>query len=189
MLAFEKGPAVIARSVCAATLCVFFGGCDARIFQQGVGGTKGMCATIDSSMVRCTRFADSGGTFVLWYDLAGYSVVDKGAAHEGGRFDGSVQYGIRHFAWQCATSDAKSGTMTIDGRSFELAAGTLFLVSTSGGTVAVTQLNRDLTGISLDPGTFMTLAKNDSLIRSFVLAANETIEKPRNCFAQFEIVR
>jgi hypothetical protein len=56
----------------------------------------------------------------------------------------------RKVEWQWQTADDKTGTMTINGSSYDLAAGVLFLVSTRGGRVRVRQLQRDLGNVEAD---------------------------------------
>ena len=67
----------------------------------------------------------------------------------------------------------KNATMTINGRAFQFANGTVFLVSTSTGTVFIRQLKRDLSllGPKLWSGTgrdaFRQMADSDTEIQEF----------------------
>jgi hypothetical protein len=76
----------------------------------------------------------------------------------------------RDVNWRCETADGLAGRMTINGESFDLAKGTVFLVSTAAGG-GVTQLNRDLSGLKPDHDSLAGLAKSDEAIREFVKAA------------------
>jgi hypothetical protein len=76
----------------------------------------------------------------------------------------------RDVMWRCETSDGLSGRMTINGQSFDLTKGNLFLVSTAAGR-DVAQLIRDLSGLEMTQESIADLAKRDETIRKFVAAA------------------
>jgi hypothetical protein len=69
--------------------------------------------------------------------------------------------------WQCETTDGKTGKMTINGSTYELAKGALFLVSTQGGKVEVRQLQRDLLKVKPDQESVEKLLKDDPDVGSF----------------------
>jgi hypothetical protein len=69
--------------------------------------------------------------------------------------------------WQCETTDGKTGKMVINSSSYELAKGTLFLISTRGGNVEVGQFQRDLLKVKPDQESLEKLLKGDADIGSF----------------------
>src|SRR5258706_10502867 len=73
---------------------------------------------------------------------------------------------------ECVTTDGRAGSVTVNGKSFDLAQGNLILVSTAGGTVRLKQLKRD--GLDTKPGQkedppagFAKLKKDPEVIAFF----------------------
>lgn len=74
----------------------------------------------------------------------------------------------RKVEWRCTTSDGKTGTVTLNGKDYKLAEGSLFLVATKGERVA--QLKRDLTSVKTDGDAatvFEGVVKGDEEIGRF----------------------
>ena len=91
---------------------------------------------------------DRRPVFAIVFD---HDDVDKGPAVRSGGGSASQAWSTQYFGyissptlveWSCRTADATTGVMTINQQNFQLADGSLFLVSTRDGTVRVTQLKR-----------------------------------------------
>ena len=80
--------------------------------------------------------------FALWVDTNN-NLGDR----KYGKFscEGSIDFVDRRpsVKFECKTPDGRSGTLTVDGRKFELSDGLLILVTTSGGKVRLKQLQRE----------------------------------------------
>jgi hypothetical protein len=74
--------------------------------------------------------------------------------------------------WRWETADGKSGAVTVNGVSYDLANGPLFLVSAKGNDVQVRQLKREL-GMAPEAEAFEGLAKDDPDVGGFVAAAGK----------------
>jgi hypothetical protein len=67
----------------------------------------------------------------------------------------------RRFAWQMETTDGRSVKCRVDGKEYDLASGTLFLVKTKGGKTEVEQLSRDLSPVQPEPESCKTFVRQD----------------------------
>jgi hypothetical protein len=112
---------------------------------------------------------DDGLVFLILTDFVGSS-----RDHSSGKGTGSDKYEGRHKAtdgqkveWQCETADGKTGKMIINGSSYELAEGSLFLDSTRGGKVEVRQVQRDLLKVKPDQESVEKLLNEDADVGSF----------------------
>jgi hypothetical protein len=101
---------------------------------------------------------------MIWHDLVG-----EGTAHSAGFATGRlyIERGSARFAdgrslaWEVQTVDGRMGEVQIGGVRYDLAGGTLFIVTTQGGTPAVRQLSRDLSNVPLDHDGILAFARND----------------------------
>jgi hypothetical protein len=115
---------------------------------------------------------------LIWHDLAG-----EGTAHSVGSNAGRlyVERGFaysadgRGLAWEVRTADGRIGEAQIAGVRYDLAAGTLFIVTTDAGTPSVRQLSRDLSTVPLDHDGILAFARNDPDLAAFM---NETPATP-----------
>lgn len=73
------------------------------------------------------------------------------------------------FDWHLQTTDRGSAEFTIDDTSYDLSAGTLFIVTTTNGKTCVKQLRRDLSGIRPNRESCLAVALRDRDMASFVL--------------------
>jgi hypothetical protein len=82
----------------------------------------------------------------------------------------------RKVEWQCETSDGKTGSVKINGRAYDLAQGSLFLVSTKGGDVRVLQLKRDTLKLKVGnvQDSLETLIRSDEDIAPFYANAGKS---------------
>jgi len=100
--------------------------------------------------------------------------VASSPGRSGGKGKGSEKYEGQQKApdgqkveWQCETTDGKTGKMIINGSSYELSKGSLFLVSTRGGKVEVRQVQRNLLKVKPDQESVEKLLKEDADAASF----------------------
>lgn len=124
---------------------------------------------IDQASITCGLWGSRGMAVVVWTDLPGGSsefLPPVTTKTEGFVFVGHHRSSDgRQVECRIATRDGSTGPVTINGKSFNLAQGALFLVSTTGAQTQVRQLKRDF--VKLEPGDLMHLAKNDQEIRTF----------------------
>jgi hypothetical protein len=128
------------------------------------GRGKDGVAGIDKASITCGVWRE-GMAVVFWTDLSwGNSVAttkEEGTVYEGeyhGR-DG------RRVKCRCTTGDGRTGAVTIGDERFDLADGSLFLVSTRGTHSQVRQLQRDIS--KLKPDDLKQLARSDPQIIEF----------------------
>ena len=108
---------------------------------------------------------------MIWHDLSG-----EGTGHSAGFTAGplSIERGSarsadgRSLAWEVQTRDGTMGEVHIGGGRYGLEAGNLFLVTTPGGTTAVSQLQRDLSAVPLDHDGILAFARNDPDLAAFL---------------------
>ena len=124
---------------------------------------------IDHASVTCGRWSDGRTVFASWTDVSSGSstLVPRAATMaEGFVFEGHHRGPDgRLVDCRCSTPDGCTGTVTINDRTFDLAHGALFLVSTQGGRTEVRQLRRDTS--KLAPEGLKDLARNDQEILDF----------------------
>jgi hypothetical protein len=126
-------------------------------------------AGIDKAQANPGIWRDDGLAFLILTDFVG-----SGPGRSGGKGTGPEKYEGQQKApdgqkidWQCETTDGKTGKMMINGSSYELAKGSLFLISTRDGQVRVRQLQRDLLKVKPDQEALESLLKNDPDVGPF----------------------
>lgn len=80
---------------------------------------------------------------------------------------GSAQY-----RWKLETTDGKSASLTIDGKDFDLSAGTVFVLKAKGNDIEIHQLQRELSTIPFDAEGCKEHLQKDAEI-SKILATGE----------------
>ena len=114
-----------------------------------------------------------GLALVIWWDSAGPS--ESGS--ESGLF-GSNAWGTftpakgKKITWNWNGAREKGGDFKINGKPYDLAKGTLLLVSTKGGEVRVTQLDVDLSKVEANEKGFQELAKKHEKLAKFIADAS-----------------
>jgi hypothetical protein len=119
-----------------------------------------------------------GSVFVVWGDSPNAdcrepkSIGDRGC--DGAECRGYIgSHKRRKIEFHCRTKDGKSGTVKINGTTYDLANGSLFLVSTSGDEVRIKQLNRDMTRQTFDEESLTAFGKGDAeIVEFFTKSAN-----------------
>lgn len=132
----------LAPLLCAA-VCVFLSSCQERPLQAR------------GSPVISAGAADFDGTFATFGTWDGRVAVvvlsDSPALRTNcGTSGGTAEYTGVHrppsgapISWTCSTADGESGRVEINGRSYDLRRGLLFLVSRSEHSTSIRQLNRE----------------------------------------------
>jgi hypothetical protein len=113
---------------------------------------------------------NAGIAVLVWSDSPGET---GGAAPSGKRYQGSITSHGRRVDIVCETSDGTTGTATINGTTYDLAKGAMFLVSEKHGQTSVVQLQRDLEVVQPTVKNLKNLAKDDKELASFAAAAEE----------------
>ena len=133
----------------------------------GGGSTSVGQTSVDYN--RSTR----GLALVIWWDSGGPS--ESGS--ESGLF-GSNAWGTftpakgKKITWEWKGAREKGGDFKINGKPYDLAKGTLLLVSTKGGEVRVTQLDVDLSKVEPNEKGFQGLAKKHEKLAKFIADAS-----------------
>lgn len=121
----------------------------------------------------CGEWGD-GTLFAVWTDhqAGGAGVGASGAAiGEDGNLIQSPSYRASltdvDLEFECRSPDGKTGDMIINGKTYKVEDGALFLVATKANPVKILQLKRDLLSMEPDRETFTKLAVSDDEIAEF----------------------
>jgi len=149
-----------------------FAGCKSRSTPSHVGmGGDPYGKTVASWVLWGNKTA-----IIVWSDAQFYQgggLSDNGellTVHERAThslFDGT------YLEWDLSTRDGRSGQVTINGVTYELSDGCLFLVSTKGGVIRVVQLGRDWIQEYPAEEAAKRLAKSDTEVIRFIAAADQ----------------
>jgi hypothetical protein len=139
-----------------ALICI--AGCEHKPAEQGVvqGGASWQSSAtnpvpgIDEASVTFITLKagpPQGVPFVVWSDLPNGTSGSGGGSAGGASYEGhhSATNG-RRVEFRAKTTDGKSGSITIAGVDYDLAKGSLFLVSTRNDPPKVAQITFDLSG-------------------------------------------
>jgi len=72
------------------------------------------------------------------------------------------------FFWQIETRDGRTAEISINNQSFDLADGTVFLVTTADGQMDIQQLQRDLSGVNANDQSITQFSLADPEISQFM---------------------
>jgi hypothetical protein len=151
----------------AFTLISFMVGCN-----RHPGGTIGQVTIGETSCVYCAIGNTANLSLVVWIDEP-----DRVPAQAiGGDFSLHGEFRLkdaRRLAWNCSSSDGKTGRVEIAGLPYDLEKGGLFLVSTKEGVSKVEQLPIETVASTIQSANekLKNLAKTDPRITAFVDAA------------------
>ena len=113
--------------------------------------------------------------FLMWVDLVGERGPSSSGTRGGGASPSGVQYhgSSRHttgldIEWQCDSPDGLTGSMKINGTTYDLDKGRVFLVAVKAGGTQVRQLDRDLSKVKAEDTTAFSNA--DAEIAKFITA-------------------
>src|SRR5262245_4731510 len=141
--AFEYLPRRIS-SVTLLGCLVWLAGCGGKVHDVAAGS-----GSFAYGRTTVTYGTWGDGTAVLvWSDTDGPGGGVANSSPEGARYRGRARASDdRLVEWECSTTDGKTGPVTINGETYELSSGPLFLVTTRGGKTEVQQLHRSLANI------------------------------------------
>jgi hypothetical protein len=109
-----------------------------------------------------------GTTFVVWSDFDGGSGGSSSGNVQGVRGQGRLRSrDNRHVDFLFETKDGKTGPVTINDVTYDLANGGLFLVSDNGDQVQVKQLKRDMRNVKFERESLVAFARDDADIVAF----------------------
>jgi hypothetical protein len=74
----------------------------------------------------------------------------------------------RAVSWSAVTKDGKTGTVTVNDKAYQLADGAVFLVRTTGGSIRVTQVKQDVSGLKPGAATWELLGKQNAGGKDFL---------------------
>jgi hypothetical protein len=131
---------------------------------------------IDQASIDCGLWSGGGMAVVVWTDLSNGGMEflpPVTTKKEGFVFVGHHEGpNGRHNDCRCETRDGITGAVTINEKTFDLAQGALFLVSTASGQTHVRQLKRDTHKLKTED--LKELAKNNPEIRGFFTDVTQT---------------
>ena len=79
----------------------------------------------------------------------------------------------RRVNWQLETTDGRSVKCHVEGREYDLAKGTLFLVKAEGGKTEVEQLSRDLSAVQLEATSCKDFVRKDVAVSKLLGKGND----------------
>jgi hypothetical protein len=116
---------------------------------------------------------EGGLSLVIWSDLQGKGGNTCHSGLFGSHCEGFFSSADgRRIDWEWKAPKEKGGDFQINGTSYELANGTLFLVSTKGGKVRVTQLDVDLSRVKSGKRGFEAFVKTEPRVAQFIAEAS-----------------
>lgn len=161
-------------------ICLVAIGCGPNLFEAAslpdVGGPSGVVTWSENASSKSNFDQGTvyhlGKLFVLWSDLPDGGGGSTSSNRHGIFCTGemvSLEGDVLEFA--CESSDGKTGTATIAGRSYDLKNGGLFLVTAEGDSWQIKQLNRNLQELEMDKESLCDLAERDDEIKDFFTEA------------------
>lgn len=113
---------------------------------------------------------EQGLRLMIWHDATSATSSGSGSTSDPVyRVEGQAVYADGStLSWTIETKDGQSAQFTLNGTGYDLSVGTLFLVSTRGGSPQVEQLHRDLSGVQPDQESILAFAQNDPDVTRFV---------------------
>lgn len=109
-----------------------------------------------------------GGLFVVWTDLDRGGGGSSSANARGVRCEGFLSGSEgRRIEFRCESPDGRTGSATIEGRTYDLSEGGVFLVAARGDAVRVRQLDRELETVGLGGPRLREIAEQTPEIRAF----------------------
>jgi hypothetical protein len=120
---------------------------------------------------------EEGLNLMIWFDGA------KSSACSSSSSTSDPTYVLRCHAvsrtdiridWYLETEDGVTADFSIDGKSFDLEDGKLFLIRTSAGEAEVKHIDRDLSSVRPIADSIIEFSLNDPVIEEFIHASSET---------------
>ena len=120
------------------------------------------------------KHSTKGLALVIWWDSDGPSESESESGLFGSNARGSLTPAKgKKITWEWKGAREKGGDFKLNGKPYDLAKGTLLLVSTKGGEVRVTQLDVDLSKVQPNEMGFRGLAKKHEKLAKFIAEASD----------------
>jgi hypothetical protein len=148
------------------------------------GGGPAPAAALPAIGAGDATVGETSATFGTWGDgkaILVWSAIPAGETGSGSTDAGAEYHGL-HLAedggqieWRCRTDDGTTGPVTINGESYDLSAGSLFLAGVEGGETTVVQLDRDTLQLTDEKlvGTLEDWMANDEDVHTFFAVKDE----------------
>ncbi|MEZ4860575.1 MAG: hypothetical protein R3C14_04685 [Caldilineaceae bacterium] len=155
------------RWVVAVLLTLLVGGC---LVQRTPPGPNAVSGAVEGSGYLLLRW-EAGLTVLIWDDIHGSHENSGGSStsdpffHQQGHAEAEDG---RHYSYQLETRDGKTGRFSIDGQTYDLTQGVLFLITTTDGPTLVQQLQRDLTSIEPTNTGVEAFGRHDPAIAALI---------------------
>ena len=134
--------------------------------------TGGGSTSVGQTSVDYKR-STKGLALVIWWDSGGPSESGSESGPLGSNAWGTFTPAKgKKITWEWKGAREKGGDFKINGKPYDLAKGTLLLVSTKGGEVRVTQLDVDLLKVEANEKGFQGLAKKHEKLAKFLADAS-----------------
>jgi hypothetical protein len=120
---------------------------------------------------------EEGLTLMIWFDGAKSSACGSSSSTSDPQFVLQCHAVTRsdvRFDWLLETEDGVTADFSIDGKSFDLENGKLFLIRTSSGEAEVTQIDRNLSSVRHEADSIIEFSLNDPVIQEFLHTSSET---------------
>lgn len=152
----------------AALLAIAFSGCTPDHTPPGADVDFGAFEQTSYTFLRWKE----GLAIMIWHDF----VLDSASSHGPMsttdpvyRAEGYAESKQGHrLEWKAHTTDGKMAQFWIDDVPYDLADGTLFIVTTENGELEITQLQRDLSGVQPGRESCLAFARSDPDLARFV---------------------
>lgn len=150
----------------AVLFALALSGCMAKSTPPGAAIVGGKVGRAGFTYLRW----EQGLEIMIWHDL------DSSSNHGSGS-TGDPVYHLSGYAlssdgrrvdWQAQTTDGTTAQFWIDGVSYDLASGALFIVTTRDGATKVKQFHRDLSGVQSDDNSCVDFARGDPDLARFI---------------------
>lgn len=155
------------RSVLLVVAFLFLAACSGRSTAPGADIIYGTGANTAYTMLDW----DEGLRILIWTDVVGDSGAGGSSSTEedGYRLEGyALGPDGRSFDYYLETTDGISADFSIDGEAYDLAQGALFLVTGSGGEIEVTQLDQDLSAVTLTNDGIEAFGQETPAVRALI---------------------
>jgi hypothetical protein len=137
------------------------------------GGGGGITSVGETAVQYVSINPDGRLSLVIWSDLQGKGGNTCRSGLFGSRCEGFfLSADARRIDWEWDAPKEKGGDFQINGTSYDLVNGTLFLVSTKGGKVRITQLDVDLSRVKPGKEGFEAFAKTEPRVAQFIAEAS-----------------
>ena len=144
-------------------------------------GANSIYNTVDGARYTY-QYWDEGLAILFWHDFTsgGEGCTGSGSTEDPVyRLECDVESAEGgSFSWKVHTRDGVTAEMWIDGQSFDLSMGTMFLVRTGEGGPQIEQLQRDLAQLEPSYEAISALASSDPDVANFIASIDTESDSP-----------